>query len=336
MGFSKEIRQQIKNFILSNIELEKNPYNEVPKVYKISRQTIYKYLKELIDSGYVEKSGKNNFKLKFYNLESFIFQNRGLEEDVVYDKILKKYQTDRKSNVLHILQYAFTEMLNNAIEHSGGSEIKICYAEDYFSIYVLISDNGIGIFRKIMKDHNLNNENEAIFELKKGKLTSDTENHSGEGIFFTSKVVDYFKIDSYNKTFSSGHRDLFYHFAENQDIVNGTMVGFTINKNTDRTTREVFEKYTTEYVFDKTEITIALAKEYFENNLISRSVARRILENVEKFKIVILDFENVETIGQAFADEIFRVFKNRHKEIKLVPINMNSEVKFMIGRVSAK
>ena len=38
-------------------------------------------------------------------------------------------------------------------------------------------------------------------------------------------------------------------------------------------------------------------------------------------------------IGQAFADEIFRVFRNKHKEITILPINMNEEVKFMIKRV---
>ena len=336
MGFSKEIKEQIKQFILSNIELNKNPYEEVPKIYKVSRQTIYKYLKELKENNYIEKDKNNKLKIKFYNIETFIFKNKNLEEDVIYNETLKKYQLERKNNVLHILQYAFTEILNNAIEHSCGTEIKISYAEDYFNIYVLISDNGIGIFRKIMKDHNLKNENEAIFELKKGKLTSDEENHSGEGIFFTSKVVDYFEIDSYNKTFTSGHKDSFYHFKENKENIKGTTAGFVINKNTDRTTIEVFEKYTTEYVFDKTEITIALAKEYFENNLISRSVARRILENVEKFKVVILDFANVESIGQAFADEIFRVFKNKNKNIELISINMNKEVEFMVKRVNKK
>ena len=75
----------------------------------------------------------------------------------------------------------------------GGSD-----AENYKEIVVCIQDNGIGIFKKIKKDHNLENENQAIFELRKGKLTSDSVNHSGEGIFFTSKVVDDFFINSFD------------------------------------------------------------------------------------------------------------------------------------------
>lgn len=68
-------------------------------------------------------------------------------------------------------------------------------------------------------------------------------------------------------------------------------------------------------------------------HLISRSIARRILSNIEKFKVIFLDFNRVKTIGQAFSDEIFRVFENKHKEITILPINVNEKVKFMIKRV---
>ena len=73
--------------------------------------------------------------------------------------------------------------------------------------------------------------------------------------------------------------------------------------------------------------------EYLGGHLISRSIARRILSNIEKFKVIFLDFNRVKTIGQAFSDEIFRVFENKHKEITILPINVNEKVKFMIKRV---
>ena len=63
--------------------------------------------------------------------------------------------------------------------------------------------------------------------------------------------------------------------------------------------------------------------EYLGEHLISRSIARRILSNIEKFKVIFLDFNRVKTIGQAFSDEIFRVFENKHKEITILLINMN-------------
>ena len=66
---------------------------------------------------------------------------------------------------------------------------------------------------------------------------------------------------------------------------------------------------------------------------VSRSQARRVLTNLEKFKSIIFDFDKVPMIGQAFADEIFRVFHEKHPEIKLQAVSMNDAVKFMIDRV---
>lgn len=333
MSLKKEIRENIQENLIQLIGDNKNPYS-VLEFYKISRQTISKYLKELIEKNIIFKTGKNKYELKLYNYEEHIFKNQNLAEDLLYMDIIQKYEIDKKDNVKHILTYSFTEILNNAIEHSESKEIKIIYAEDYYNIFIMIEDNGVGIFRKIKRDHKLKNENEAIFELKKGKLTSDEINHSGEGIFFTSKVVDTFIIQSFNKEFSSGNKKIFYSFqqTENENI-NGTRVLMRIDKNTNRTTKEVFDAYTNDdFIFNKTEITVHLAKEYLNFPMVSRSLAKRILSNIENFKIVFLDFTDIKTIGQGFADEIFRVYKNKNPEIEIIPINTNEEIDFMIKR----
>ena len=334
MSLKREEKGKIKEFLLKIISIGENPYKAMENNFKISRQTVSKYLNELVEKNYITKNSKGNYTINFYISESKIYKNKNLEEDIVYDELIKKYEIDKKNNVKHILVYAFTEMLNNAIEHSEGTEISIHYTENYFNIFVIIKDNGIGIFRKIVRDHNLKNENEAIFELKKGKLTSDAENHSGEGIFFTSKVVDYFLISSFNKTFSSGSDEYFYSIEQNRErTIKGTEVILVLNKNTERTTKEIFDEYTSDdFVFNKTKITVHLAKDYLGHDFVSRSLAKRILMNVEKFKIIVLDFENIDNIGQGFADEVFRVFKNKNPDITIVPVNMNEEIEFMINR----
>lgn len=264
-------------------------------------------------------------------------KNENLYEDIVYQNHIKKYEKGKKPNVVQILTYTFTEMLNNAIDHSEGKNITILYAEDFFNIYVCILDDGVGIFKKITMVHNLKNENEAIFELKKGKLTSDAAHHSGEGIFFTSKVVDTFIVESYNKHFSSGDKNFFYSFQEvKEDSIKGTLVEFAIDKNTERIIKDVFDKYTDDEegigIFNKTEITVHLAQEYLDFPMVSRSLAKRILSNVDKFKVIFLDFKNIDTIGQGFADEIFRVHKIKHPEITIIPLNTTSDVEYMIKR----
>ena len=336
MGFSKEHREEIKKFIIDTIDMRENPYKKVLEKYPVSRQTVSKYIKGLLEENIIEKKEKNEYQLKFYVNELKKYKNKDLEEDIIYNEFISEYEKDKKENIRHILNYTFTEMLNNAIEHSNGSEIAILYAENYKRIFVCIKDNGIGIFKKIKKDHNLENENQAIFELQKGKLTSDAENHSGEGIFFTSKVVDYFQIKSFDKEFFSGNIHNLYNFQkiENTDNeIKGTSVFFVLGKNTERTILQVFQEYTNDdYIFDKTTITVHLAKEYMGELFISRSQARRILLNAEKFRVIFLDFSEVDTIGQAFADEIFRVYKNKNPDIQIIPINANAEVEFMIKR----
>jgi len=47
----------------------------------------------------------------------------------------------------------------------------------------------------------------------------------------------------------------------------------------------------------------------------------------------LFDFDKVPTVGQSFADEIFRVFHQKQPDIKLETINMNEGVEFMVDRV---
>jgi low affinity Fe/Cu permease len=54
---------------------------------------------------------------------------------------------------------------------------------------------------------------------------------------------------------------------------------------------------------------------------------------LDKFKKIILDFKDISGIGQAFADEIFRVFKERHPDITIEFKNTNEAIEMMIKRV---
>jgi hypothetical protein len=72
------------------------------------------------------------------------------------------------------------------------------------------------------------------------------------------------------------------------------------------------------------------------DKLISRSQAKQVVARLERFKEVVLDFEDVDSIGPAFADEIFRVFANQHPEVSLLAVNTNVNVERMIQRASRR
>lgn len=336
MGFSKEKKEVIKKYILERIRDKESPYEKTLAMFKVSRQTVTKYLSELEQQNLITSSGgktKKKYELKYIVEIQETFKNlKELDEQTIYEKVIKDRLTDKKENVRNIIHYAFTEMVNNAIDHSGSEELKIRYDETYFDIGIVIWDSGIGIFKKIMLDHNLKNEDEAIFELGKGKLTSDKQRHSGEGIFFTSRAVDSFIIFSGKKVFHSPDSNKDVLEEHRMSDLNGTIVCLDINKESETNLTELFSKYSDEeYNFSKTEIRIKLAEQY-SDSLMSRSQAKRILSRIEKFKEVVLDFDEVKIIGQGFADEIFRIFMHEHPNIKVHCINCNSEVKFMIQR----
>lgn len=117
--------------------------------------------------------------------------------------------------------------------------------------------------------------------------------------------------------------------------LNGTLVEMEINLNSKRKLSEVFKKYTAsgdEFGFSRTHVPVELAR-YEGETLLSRSQAKRLLSRFNEFKEVFLDFKGVTSIGQAFADEIFRVFHNQNPNIKIVYANANKDVDNMIKRV---
>lgn len=104
-----------------------------------------------------------------------------------------------------------------------------------------------------------------------------------------------------------------------------------------RTAREVFERFTPDvpddYSFSKTVVPVRLAA-LGNENLLSRSQAKRLVARIDQFKQVELDFSDVAEIGQAFADEVFRVFAKAHPQVRIVPVNANDYVRGMIRRIT--
>lgn len=95
----------------------------------------------------------------------------------------------------------------------------------------------------------------------------------------------------------------------------------------------MFDEYTSgdDHGFNKTIIPVKLAQ-YGDSKLVSRSEAKRLLARIDRFKVVLFDFSEIESVGQAFADEIFRVFASAHPGMELIELNASLEVQQMIQR----
>ena len=247
-----------------------------------------------------------------------------------YDVCLEKQIKLLDGNVQRIWAYGLSEMVNNVIDHSNAENMKMVIIQNYLTTTVLLMDDGVGIFEKIKKHFNLPSLDEAICELFKGKLTTDEANHSGEGIFFTSKMMDNFLISSSGKIFTSSKFDDDTIFDMNAHI-QGTCVLMSLSNFTHKTPKDIFDQYSdVDGSFVTTRIPL---KSIFDAAPVSRSQAKRVCNRLEKFAEVILDFEGVEWMGQGFAHQIFIVFKNAHPEITIIPQNMSDSVESMYNHV---
>jgi anti-sigma regulatory factor (Ser/Thr protein kinase) len=327
----------IRRFLLNYIKA-KNPHliHDAMEAFGITRQAVHHHLSELVDKGFLQASGNTRgrvYTLGYNRSQKSVFQLKGLSESDVYYRDFGIVFSDLPKELENICHYGFTEILNNAIDHSGGNEVTIEVERTAESVAISIIDDGEGIFNHIARILKLADPREAILELSKGKLTTDPDNHTGQGIFFTSRAFDEFQIYSGELVFvhsAGAPKDVLLHDDERHC---GTDVIMAIRMDSGKTLSAVFDGYTSgeagDYAFDRTVVPVKLAL-YEGERLVSRSQAKRILNRVERFKIVMLDFTGVDTIGQAFADEVFRVFARKNPQIQLTPINMSDEVKKMV------
>lgn len=254
----------------------------------------------------------------------------GLSEDVVWGRVANDLKIDKTTSAGRIVSYAFTEMLNNAIDHSGSENVLITWWADPDQWTFEVRDFGIGVFPKLRQGLNLGSEFEAVQELSKGKRTTDRRRHAGEGIFFTSKAVDLFRLTS------SGLRwtvdNLRHDVALGQaPVADGTSVVCQIDPQTDRSIAAMFQEFTEDHAFVRTRPVVKL----FEVGtvFVSRSEARRLLDGLEAdFDTVEVDFAGVTDVGQGFVDELLRVWPAANPGKTVIPTNMNDAVEFMVRR----
>ncbi len=225
--------------------------------------------------------------------------------------------------------YVASEMLNNAIDHSGGRTIEVSLSVREHEIELVVSDDGIGAFERVREAFGLENHVQAAAELTKGKVTSMADRHSGEGIFFSSRVARRFELRA------NGHALIVDAQLEDTAVLatspsEGTRVRVVLARPPTRTLRQVFDAFSEDFAFVRTRTIVKLFG--LGRDFLSRSEAKRLLHGLERFHHIVLDFRGVPGVGQAFADEIFRVWARAHPGSLLDPVDMNDDVRFFVER----
>jgi len=326
----------LRRSILSTIaEDGSNVAARLAAQHGVSRQSASAWLAKLKKEGVITSSGVGRgvrYRLATLAPVRQVYARAGLSEDRVWRELIAPRLGDLPANVRDIWQYAVTEMVNNAVDHSASEQVTVGLQRDTLNTTVSIADEGEGIFLKIQRALNLYDPREAILELAKGKLTTDPANHTGEGIFFASKLMDAFDIRSGTLHYMHDEwgADV---LLERSAQAPGTLVLMRLANDSGRRLQAVFDQFAEpdEYSFAKTIVPVRLAQHEGEK-LVSRSQAKRLTQRFERFQTVVLDFAGVEEVGQAFADEVFRVFQQAHPGTALMPVHMTPAVDRMFKR----
>jgi anti-sigma regulatory factor (Ser/Thr protein kinase) len=303
---------------------------EVAAARGVTRQAALHSLRKMTQGNLLERVGAGR-GTRYRRRADFVgsWPIEGLQEEVVWREVVAGVPAfaDAIDNVRHILNYALTEMVNNAIDHSRGSSVRVvAWTRPWLSFEV--ADDGVGAFAHMRDERGLPDVRAAVEVISKGKQTTDPTRHSGQGIFFTSKSVDRFDLRS------NGLRWLVDNARRDQAIgealpAKGTVVTCSIAADSPTQLEEVFAGFTDEeHAFSRSRVVLRLFERGEE--FVSRSEAKRLAASLDEFREVEVDFAGVTMVGQGFSDELFRVWATAHPGTRLIPINMSETVRWQV------
>ena len=300
-----------------------------------ARQLIH----QLVDLGWLQRQGTpQRPRYAAGRLRQVVqrYALQGLDEDLPWARDFAPY-LDLPASVRKMAQHAFTELLNNAIDHSEGTQVTISMRQTPAHVQLLVSDDGRGLFDKIREGFAIEDPSMAMLELSKGRLTSAPDRHTGRGLFFTSRLADVFDLHANQVAFQHREWDPRQWVQSRAVRPNGSSIYLAIALDTTRTLDEVMRSASADsanYQIEHTRLPLRLLVND-DVALESRAQARKVAQRLEQFKQIELDFEGVDHIGQGFADELFRVFARNHGQLRLVVCNAGRNVQSMIDMAQA-
>ena len=250
------------------------------------------------------------------------------------EEILKEYVLlhleSLPSNIYQIFEFSVGALLNNIIDHANALKIYLKIYINHEQAHFILADNGIGIFDHICSGLNLKSTELAALELAKGNLTTDPNRHLGGELNTIIHLFDLVTIDSSGKSLKYSNYDDDWQISYSVQQ-KGTRIHLQINPSLKRTCASVFDR-----IFNQEEkkITIPLnlldVSDYKIVN--SRSQAKSVLRNIQNFKKIEFDFNKIELIGPAFADELIKNVKSKNKSASIEWINCNETVSLLMQR----
>ena len=299
---------------------------EVATAANVSRQAAQYQLRKMVERGELIAEGAGR-SAHYRRLAQFAhhYELAGLSESDIWTEEYaalraRDFEIFDNPKIKPILNFAFTEMLNNAIDHSKGTGVGVRWFVDAAVVTFEIADDGVGVFRNMARERGLSSEYDAIGEISKGKQTTAPKQHSGLGIYLTSRMASRLVLTSGQWSWIVDNRigDSAVRWLEAER--SGTLVRCEVDADTAIDTRNVFRSIAPVEIGAGSSTTVRV-RLFEQGGFVSRTEAKRLAAKLEQFGLVEIDFSGVDQVGQGFVDELFRVWQNAHPSTRLVPVN---------------
>lgn len=264
----------------------------------------------------------------------------GLEEDLPWRRDFRPcFELSR--HVTQLMGQAFTELLNNAAEHSGGTQVSVSLRQTPQQLQLLVADDGVGLFQHLRETVAIDDPMLALLELSKGRLTSQPLHHCGHGLFLSARLADVFHVQANGESWMTRDGDGSGWQRQRLGPARpGTTIYLSVACDTLRTLDAVLNDWRADAEaadFSRTAVPLRLlAGADGQAMLHSRADARRVTHRLTAFALAELDFEGIEAIGPAFADELLRVWGSSHPEVQLKLSNAAPGVLQALRRVGVE
>lgn len=259
-----------------------------------------------------------------------------LQEDIAWSRDFAP-SLDVATHVARMAQHAFTELVNNAVDHSGGTRVVVSMRQTATQLQLLVSDDGQGLFDVVGAHFGIPDPTLAMLELAKGKLSSQPGRHSGRGLYFTARVADVIDVHANASAFQQRQWQPDQWLPVRSACRGGTSVYVAICLDTERTLDAVMRRASLDGSgpgFDRTVVPLKLIAGA-AGVLESRALARRVAARLASFRRAEVDFQGIADVGYAFADELFRVFGREQPALRLEALNMTPAVAVQVEEIRA-
>jgi len=297
--------------------------------HAVSRGTMSRQLRRLVDSGWLERTGvsRPHFKPGVQREVTTEYAIAGLDEHTPW--LRDVHPVLRLSPaVTRIAQHVFGELLNNAIDHAQATRVTVSVRQTPTHLHILIGDDGLGVFRQLAAKAALPDAQRAALEIAKGRLTTQPECHGGRGLFFVARMVEAMNLQSNGQVLQWRHRGESVQFLNHPLNRSGTTVFVSLALDSSVRPTDAYGAFGSADApldFVRTQVPLRLLT---DNGLTldSRAQARWVVSRLELFATAELDFDGVDDVGPSFIDEVFRVYAKAHPEVALQPIRTNERV----------